>query len=45
MEATIVYWSYIGRMEKKMETTDLSLSFSISLSPLYVEICIYNTYR
>ena len=25
METTIVYWCYIGRMEKKMETTIMGL--------------------
>ena len=28
METTIVYWGYIGIMEKKMETTILGLGFS-----------------
>ena len=34
METTIVYWAYIGIMEKKMGTTIV-----LSYHPEYVEIC------
>ena len=31
METTIVYWGYIGIMEKKMETTTMGLGFRVIL--------------
>ena len=33
MEATIVYWGYIGAMEKKMETTIVYSMFSLLAEP------------